>query len=110
MNETPNNARLWFSSAEFAAAWNTGPNPMWCGTVKSPTAKAKNPSAAILSGSGPGWIVSGVPATLRGVPLFVNGFPEAARPSLGEPILMAPAQNADGRCRLTWSGEAFRRD
>ena len=56
-----------------------------------------------------GWIVSGVPATLRGVPLFVNGFPEAARPSLGEPILMAPAQNADGPCRLTWTGSSWKR-
>ena len=53
----------------------------------------------------PGWIVSGVPATLEGVPLFVNGFPEAARPWLGEPIHMAPAAQANGQCQLTWTGE-----
>ena len=54
-----------------------------------------------------GWIVSGVPATLEGVPLFVNGFPEAARPWLGEPIYMAPASQSDGRCQLKWTGERF---
>ena len=57
----------------------------------------------------PGWIVSGVPATLEGVPLFVNGFPEAARPWLGEPIHMAPAAQANGQCQLTWTGEVFQR-
>jgi hypothetical protein len=56
-----------------------------------------------------GWLVSGLPATLDGVPLFVNGFPEAARPSLGEPIHMAPAPLADGQCRLTWTGQAFKK-
>jgi hypothetical protein len=57
-----------------------------------------------------GWIVAGVPPTLDGVPLFVNGFPEAARPALGEPIHMAPAPRAPRQCQLTWTGEAFRRD
>jgi hypothetical protein len=56
-----------------------------------------------------GWTVSGVPATLEGVPLFLNGFPEAARPWLGEPIHMAPSAQADGQCRLTWTGELFKR-
>ena len=56
-----------------------------------------------------GWVVSGVPATLDGVPLFVNGFPEAARPALGEPIHMAPAALAAGQCQLTWTGEVFKR-
>jgi hypothetical protein len=56
-----------------------------------------------------GWVVSGVPATLDGVPLFVNGFPEAARPALGEPIHMAPAARAGDQCQLTWTGQAFKR-
>jgi hypothetical protein len=56
-----------------------------------------------------GWIVSGVPATIDGVPLFVNGFPEAARPSLGEPIHMAPASLSDGQCQLRWTGDRFER-
>ena len=56
-----------------------------------------------------GWIVSGVPATLDGVPVFVNGFPEAARPTLGEPIHMSPATPAPGQCQLTWTGQAFKR-
>ena len=57
-----------------------------------------------------GWIVSGLPPALDGVPVFVNGFPEAARPILGEPIHVAPAQPADGQCRLQWTGTAFVRD
>jgi hypothetical protein len=56
-----------------------------------------------------GWIVSGVPASIDGVPLFVNGFPEAARPWLGEPIHMAPALHLDGYCQLRWTGERFER-
>jgi hypothetical protein len=56
-----------------------------------------------------GWIVSGVPPTIDGVPLFVNGFPAAARPSLGEPINMAPAAQSDGQCQLTWTGSKFER-
>jgi hypothetical protein len=57
-----------------------------------------------------GWIVAGVPATVGGVPLFVNGFPEAARATLGEPIQMAPATPASGQCHLTWSGSGFTRE
>ena len=56
-----------------------------------------------------GWIVSGVPATLDGVPLFVNGFPEAARPWLGEPIQMASGPQPDGQCHLKWTGAEFAR-
>jgi hypothetical protein len=56
-----------------------------------------------------GWIVSGVPATIEGVPLFVNGFPEAARPWLGEPIHMAPAPQSAGQCQLKWVGNGFER-
>ena len=64
-------------------------------------------AAAAADGSCSGWVLAGVPATLDGVPLFVNGFPEAARPSLGEPIHMAPATPAAGQCQLTWTGEKF---
>jgi hypothetical protein len=70
--------------------------------ILAAAADASDPSCS-------GWLVSGVPATLDGVPLFVNGFPEAARPSLGEPIHVAPAPLADGQCRLTWTGQAFKR-
>lgn len=56
-----------------------------------------------------GWIVSGVPATFEGVPLFVNGFPEAVRPTLGEPVHMAPAAQSNGQCQLTWTGEGFQK-
>ena len=70
--------------------------------ILAAAAGASNPGCA-------GWVVSGVPATLDGVPLFVNGFPEAARPSLGEPIHMAPAARAAGQCQLTWTGEGFKR-
>jgi hypothetical protein len=56
-----------------------------------------------------GWVVSGVPATIEGVPLFVNGFPEAARPWLGEPIHMAPAPQSDGQCLLKWTENGFER-
>ena len=66
-------------------------------------------AAAASDGTCAGWIVAGVPATLDGVPLFVNGFPEAARPSLGEPIHMAPATRAAGQCQLTWTGQTFKR-
>jgi hypothetical protein len=69
-----------------------------------------NEAAAATDRGCAGWVVSGIPATLEGVPLFVNGFPEAARPALGEPIQMAPATPADGQCRLTWTGIAFKRD
>ena len=56
-----------------------------------------------------GWIVSGVPATIDGVPLFVNGFPDAVRPWLGEPVNMAPAAQSDGQCQLKWTGSDFER-
>ena len=67
-------------------------------------------AAAAADRSCAGWVVSGVPPTLAGVPLFVNGFPEAARPALGEPVHIAPALPADGQCRLTWTGVGFVRD
>jgi hypothetical protein len=57
-----------------------------------------------------GWVVTGVPPTLDGVPLFVNGFPEAARPTLGEPVHLAPATPVGGQCRLAWTGTGFSRD
>ena len=56
-----------------------------------------------------GWVVSGLPATLEGVPLFVNGFPDAARPWLGEPIYVAPPPQSDNLCQLRWTGNGFER-
>ena len=66
-------------------------------------------AAAAADGRCSGWIVSGLPGTIEGVPLFVNGFPEAARPWLGEPIHAAPALQSDGRCQLRWTGDRFER-
>jgi hypothetical protein len=54
--------------------------------------------------------VHGLPSTVRGVPLFLNGFPEAARQHLPGPIRVAPAARAPGECRLSWDGERFVRD
>ena len=56
------------------------------------------------------WIVSGLPETFEGVPLFVNGFPEVAGPLLGGAIRLSPAQAGNGECQLTWTGDTFRRD
>lgn len=56
------------------------------------------------------WAVYGLPSTLRGVPVFVNGFPEAARQELPGRIRVAPATVDPGECRLTWNGERFVRD
>ncbi len=56
------------------------------------------------------WAVYGLPSTLRGVPLFVNGFPEAARQELPGRIRVAPATVDPGECRLRWNGERFERD
>ena len=56
------------------------------------------------------WAVYGLPASHRGVPLFVNGFPEAARRELPGRIRVAPATLDPGECRLTWNGERFVRE
>jgi hypothetical protein len=56
------------------------------------------------------WAVYGLPSTLRGVPLFINGFPEAARHELRGRIRVAPATVEAGECRLTWNGETFVRE
>lgn len=56
------------------------------------------------------WAVYGLPSTIRGVPVFVNGFPEAARQELPGRIRVAPATIDPGECRLTWNGERFVRD
>ena len=56
------------------------------------------------------WAVYGLPASDRGVPLFVNGFPEAARQELPGRIRVAPATLDPGECRLTWNGERFVRE
>jgi hypothetical protein len=56
------------------------------------------------------WAVYGLPGTLRGVPLFINGFPEAARHELPGRIRVAPATVTADECRLTWNGETFVRE
>ena len=56
------------------------------------------------------WAVYGLPASHRGVPLFVNGFPEAARQDLPGRIRVAPATLDPSECRLTWNGERFVRE
>lgn len=56
------------------------------------------------------WAVYGLPSTIRGVPVFLNGFPEAARRELPGRIRVAPATLETGECRLTWNGETFVRE
>jgi hypothetical protein len=56
------------------------------------------------------WAVSGVPADLNGVPLFVNGFPEAMRAAGAAPSFRIAAGAAPGRCHARWSGDAFVHD
>ena len=56
------------------------------------------------------WAVYGLPSALEGVPLFINGFPEAARQELPGRIRVAPTTIDPGECRLTWNGERFVRD
>jgi hypothetical protein len=56
------------------------------------------------------WAVYGLPPLLRGVPTFINGFPEAASAALPGRIRIAPAVPDAAECRLTWDGRAFRRD
>ena len=56
------------------------------------------------------WAVYGLPSTICGVPVFVNGFSEAARQELPGRIRVAPATIDPGECRLTWNGERFVRD
>jgi hypothetical protein len=53
------------------------------------------------------WAVYGLPASVRGVPVFINGFPEAARLVLPGGVRVAPALLNPGDCRLTWTGERF---
>lgn len=67
-------------------------------------------AAGTTTSSCSSWAVYGLPSTLRGVPIFVNGFPEAARPELPGRIRVAPATVDPGECRLTWNGERFVRD
>ena len=73
-------------------------------------ARARDRVLAAAGTTTPGcssWAVYGLPATFRGVPLFVNGFPEAARHELPGRIRVAPATLEPGECRLTWNGERF---
>jgi hypothetical protein len=56
------------------------------------------------------WAVYGLPSTIQGVPVFINGFPEAARQALPGRIRVAPAAPDPDECRLTWNGERFVRD
>jgi hypothetical protein len=58
----------------------------------------------------PSWAVYGLPPTLGGVPLFINGFPEAVRQELPGRIRVAPSTMEAGECRLTWNGEMFVRE
>ena len=54
------------------------------------------------------WAVFGLPAEIRGVPTFVNGFPEAMRSRTKAPIRIAPDDAEAAECRLTWTGGGFR--
>jgi hypothetical protein len=76
-------------------------------------ARARDRLLAAAGTTTPGcssWAVYGLPATLRGVPLFINGFPEAARQELPGRIRVAPATVEADECRLTWTGERFVRE
>jgi len=68
--------------------------------VASAEARMKAPCAR--------WAVFGLPAEIRGVPAFVNGFPEAMRSRTPAPIRVAPEDADPAECRLTWTGGNFR--
>ena len=57
-----------------------------------------------------GWAVYELPATIRGVPVFINGFPEAAREQLPGRIRVAPTTLEAGECRIVWNGQQFVRE
>jgi hypothetical protein len=56
------------------------------------------------------WAVYDLPATIRGVPVFINGFPEAAKEQLPGHIRVAPTTLEPGECRIRWDGEQFVRE
>jgi hypothetical protein len=54
-------------------------------------------------------LVDGLPPLSQGVPLFLNGFPEAMRSRLPEArYQIAPADGHAAACRMVWTGTAFR--
>lgn len=57
-----------------------------------------------------GWAVHNLPSAIRGVPVFVNGFPEAAREQLPGRIRVAPTTLEAGECQISWNGEQFVRE
>ncbi|MGH9372795.1 MAG: hypothetical protein ACRD15_14815 [Vicinamibacterales bacterium] len=50
------------------------------------------------------WSVSGLPDLFAGVPLFINGFPEAMRAAGRPERFRIGPRPADGECRLWWTG------
>lgn len=58
----------------------------------------------------PGWAVYNLPSAIRGVPVFINGFPEAAKEQLPGRIRVAPTTLEAGECRIRWNGEQFVRN
>lgn len=57
------------------------------------------------------WAVFGLPSVVDGVPIFLNGFPEAMRAAgRKETFRVASDRVNPGECRLRWSGADFRRE
>jgi hypothetical protein len=54
--------------------------------------------------------VRGLPAVLEGVPLFLNGFPEAMSERQPTSRFHMDAAAADADCRLAWTGLDFQKE
>lgn len=56
----------------------------------------------------PRWSVTGLPDVVRGVPVFINGFPEAMRAAgRAEQFRVAPGFPDADECRAAWTGRDF---
>ena len=56
------------------------------------------------------WAVYGLPSTLQGVPLFVNGFPRGCATGIGRPHPRGARGESSRVNAATWNGERCARD